>query len=201
MFRRAILILLTLTAVGSAVLAIATRQRPLYYWPKATTVPCRWKLYTAQSERGHFRISFESYEEWQPLSQKELEQREAESRSALHSIPFVDSPRTWRSWLRAYGFSAYYGNATTFGTGYEGERAVEMKTEVHNIGCGLPAWFVCIVAGAYPAIAFVRGPMLRRRHRRKRGLCERCAYDLTGNTSGVCPECGTQILAGEAASL
>ena len=24
------------------------------------------------------------------------------------------------------------------------------------------------------------------------GHCQRCRYDLTGNTSGVCPECGTQ---------
>jgi hypothetical protein len=22
--------------------------------------------------------------------------------------------------------------------------------------------------------------------------CKKCGYDLTGNTSGVCPECGTQ---------
>src|SRR5262245_24466128 len=25
------------------------------------------------------------------------------------------------------------------------------------------------------------------------GHCRRCGYDLTGNTSGVCPECGTAI--------
>jgi hypothetical protein len=25
------------------------------------------------------------------------------------------------------------------------------------------------------------------------GSCQRCRYDLTGNTSGVCPECGTAI--------
>jgi hypothetical protein len=200
MFRKVILILLTLTAVGSAVLGIATRQRPLYYWPKATTVPCEWKLYTAQSGRGHFRISFESYEEWQPLSQEELKQREAEAKFMLISIPPVDSPRTWRDRLSDYGFSAYSGNATAFGTGSEGERAVEMKTEVLSIGCGLPAWFVCVAAGAYPAIALVRGPMLRRCYRRKRGLCERCAYDLTGNTSGVCPECGTPTRVGEVAT-
>ncbi len=28
--------------------------------------------------------------------------------------------------------------------------------------------------------------------RRQMGLCIRCGYDLTGNTSGTCPECGTQ---------
>ena len=26
------------------------------------------------------------------------------------------------------------------------------------------------------------------------GICRRCGYDLTGNTSGVCPECGTVIV-------
>jgi hypothetical protein len=29
--------------------------------------------------------------------------------------------------------------------------------------------------------------------RQERGLCTRCGYDLTGNESGVCPECGTAI--------
>jgi hypothetical protein len=30
------------------------------------------------------------------------------------------------------------------------------------------------------------------------GFCSVCAYDLTGNTSGTCPECGTKIPAGRA---
>jgi hypothetical protein len=29
-------------------------------------------------------------------------------------------------------------------------------------------------------------------HRRHQGQCPRCGYDLTGNASGVCPECGTR---------
>ena len=37
-----------------------------------------------------------------------------------------------------------------------------------------------------------RGP-LRRWRRRKRGLCLHCGYNLTGNTSGVCPECAQKI--------
>jgi hypothetical protein len=32
-----------------------------------------------------------------------------------------------------------------------------------------------------------------RRWRRSRGLCPICEYDLTGNVSGICPECGTRI--------
>ena len=27
--------------------------------------------------------------------------------------------------------------------------------------------------------------------RRPPGACEKCGYDLSGNTTGVCPECGT----------
>ncbi len=39
------------------------------------------------------------------------------------------------------------------------------------------------------------GPLWRRRRRllRERGLCPVCGYELTGNVSGVCPECGTKI--------
>jgi hypothetical protein len=25
------------------------------------------------------------------------------------------------------------------------------------------------------------------------GLCQNCGYDLTGNVSGVCPECGGKV--------
>jgi hypothetical protein len=35
-------------------------------------------------------------------------------------------------------------------------------------------------------------PALRRDRRWRRGLCARCGYDLTGNVSGVCPECGAE---------
>ena len=31
------------------------------------------------------------------------------------------------------------------------------------------------------------------RDRDRLGLCRACGYNLTGNTSGVCPECGTPI--------
>jgi hypothetical protein len=33
-------------------------------------------------------------------------------------------------------------------------------------------------------------PYLCRHRRRKKSLCIHCGYDLTGNVSGVCPECG-----------
>ena len=51
--------------------------------------------------------------------------------------------------------------------------------------------FLVAILGAYPAWTFYRGPY-RRTVRRKKGLCLTCSYDLTGNESGVCPECGTK---------
>jgi len=51
---------------------------------------------------------------------------------------------------------------------------------------------VSLVLSAYPTIAFVRGP-LRCWRRRRHGLCLKCGYNLTGNLSGVCPECGTKV--------
>ena len=54
---------------------------------------------------------------------------------------------------------------------------------------GFPLWFPLIFFGAYPTLAFIRGP-LRRYRRRKRGLCVKCGYNLTGLTEPRCPECG-----------
>ncbi|MDB5304822.1 MAG: hypothetical protein JWM97_2371 [Phycisphaerales bacterium] len=33
----------------------------------------------------------------------------------------------------------------------------------------------------------------RRTWRKEYGLCPACGYDLTGNVSGTCPECGGKV--------
>ncbi len=53
----------------------------------------------------------------------------------------------------------------------------------------LNGWLVTGLVAVCPCAAFFRGPW-RRHRRRRRGRCVRCGYDLTGNLSGVCPECG-----------
>jgi hypothetical protein len=59
--------------------------------------------------------------------------------------------------------------------------------DVRGLRMGIGAPMTLLIA--YPFIAFVRARY--RRHRHKAGHCPACEYDLTGNTSGVCPECGT----------
>ena len=56
----------------------------------------------------------------------------------------------------------------------------------------IPFWVISLLLGMWPAIAFIRGPY-RRYRRRKKGLCLTCGYNLTGNVSGVCPECGEKL--------
>jgi hypothetical protein len=60
-------------------------------------------------------------------------------------------------------------------------------------------WMVCIhyawltgITAALPAVWLA--VWVRRITRRPgRGHCRKCFYDLTGNVSGVCPECGTAV--------
>ena len=56
----------------------------------------------------------------------------------------------------------------------------------------LPFWFPFVVL-LIPTL------LLWRRDRRKPrpGSCRRCDYDLTGNTTGRCPECGTPCPRGD----
>ncbi len=54
----------------------------------------------------------------------------------------------------------------------------------------LPLWLMVIGFCLYPAAIVLRF-LIRPRWRRLRHRCIHCSYNLTGNTSGVCPECGT----------
>ena len=52
----------------------------------------------------------------------------------------------------------------------------------------VPLWIPLIIL-AIPAVG-----LWRRYCRPLPGHCSRCRYDLTGNSSGVCPECGTTVV-------
>ena len=53
---------------------------------------------------------------------------------------------------------------------------------------GLPIWILLLPAAISTAFLFWRD-----RRRIPPGHCQRCGYNLTGNVSGKCPECGTPI--------
>lgn len=84
------------------------------------------------------------------------------------------------------GFADFAGFGwSRFVMPYQGGRVL-------NRSLYMPAWAPVVLFAAYPTIAFIRGP-LRRWRRGRKGLCVKCGYDLTGNTSGVCPECGEAL--------
>ena len=53
----------------------------------------------------------------------------------------------------------------------------------------IPYWFIVLACAAMPLIwGFTR------RRRRHADCCPTCHYNLTGNISGICPECGTSVV-------
>jgi len=66
-----------------------------------------------------------------------------------------------------------------------------MAIHAYNVSVFLPYWCVVVLTIPLPAIWLIQ----KRRHTRflNRSLCRSCGYNLTGNTSGVCPECGGAI--------
>ena len=78
--------------------------------------------------------------------------------------------------------------------GEEDEEA-DLKATVQTAAIQVTTKALFVAFATYPTIAlirYVRGP-LRRYRRRRKGLCLKCGYDLTGNVSGVCPECGKAV--------
>lgn len=60
-----------------------------------------------------------------------------------------------------------------------------------------PRWFPFVPAGllaCWPLFCTGRG-LIRLCRRRQHNHCRRCNYDLTGNISGTCPECGKPVRA------
>ena len=54
---------------------------------------------------------------------------------------------------------------------------------------GVPIFMAIL---SFPITLAAGAPFLADGHRVLPGHCRKCGYDLTGNVSGVCPECGTK---------
>ena len=85
---------------------------------------------------------------------------------------------SWSSW-NYHGFEFVRG-------------PLPFASRIGRVAVVFPLWFSFTLFMTYPAIVFLRGP-LRRWHRQRIGVCVKCAYNLFGNTSGICPECGAKI--------
>lgn len=84
------------------------------------------------------------------------------------------------------------GHHWILGTGKVSWWQNSSKNGCKTIRAEYPAALAIPVLGAYPLLALTRA-IVRRNRRRKPNECMNCSYDLTGNVSGTCPECGTNI--------
>ena len=103
------------------------------------------------------------------------------------------SDGSFRCWQLTFEYGACYWNS--FGPGCDG-------LEIHP--CSLPVridWRPLFEVRPFPEfglplwipfllVAIPTGILFWRDRRTPPGHCQRCRYDLTGNTSGICPECG-----------
>ncbi|MEK6675641.1 MAG: hypothetical protein AABZ47_08310 [Planctomycetota bacterium] len=60
-----------------------------------------------------------------------------------------------------------------------------------DIWAAIPFWALALLTGWYPVFSTCRWVVrFGRRRFKSANMCHKCEYDLTGNVSGVCPECG-----------
>jgi hypothetical protein len=71
-----------------------------------------------------------------------------------------------------------------------------LRMSLVRTGITLPLWMPATLFGIGPVIVYGRRKWKRHR-RRNRGLCLQCGYDLHGNMTGTCPECGRSAPAPE----
>ncbi|UCC31619.1 MAG: hypothetical protein JSU86_04940 [Phycisphaerales bacterium] len=105
--------------------------------------------------------------------------------------PAREEPRYGSSHSRILGFEFYWTEHYDHFSFRDKGGTDGTWTNVRGMCFRLPGWLLALLLAAYPAASAI--PTLRRRRRRRKGLCVSCAYDLTGNVSGVCPECGAKI--------
>lgn len=64
-----------------------------------------------------------------------------------------------------------------------------LRVRIHWSQLGFAGWAFGAIGGYVLAKRINR----RRAEREARGLCRRCGYNLSGNISGRCPECGEPL--------
>ncbi len=106
---------------------------------------------------------------------------------AVFAIVGAFSPFSIRFWLFATPIPQAFQAATMTIQNVVRGVALDAVLYRHIFLVGIVYFFICLVPAAIGAIArylWCRKPIY------PPGCCEKCGYNLTGNVSGSCPECG-----------
>jgi hypothetical protein len=96
-------------------------------------------------------------------------------------VPLYHKPPLFSFRRHSHAAFVLYWTPTTR-CGYDFEHAPFLTREAI-----IPLWIPLLL------VAFPTGVLVWRDRRIPLGHCRGCRYDLTGNTSGVCPECGHRV--------
>jgi hypothetical protein len=109
--------------------------------------------------------------------------------SMWYSVAQESPPITWEKSAGPFEITVFSQKAVGTGVWWQ---SLERSDGTRNLRITLrtPTYLLLPILAGPPLWALLRGPV-RRSRRRAKGLCETCAYNLTGNVTGICPECGT----------
>lgn len=119
-------------------------------------------------------------------------------------VPIDDASAVWLRNLDAQSKVHWYigpveGYPFSLDAFWEGVRRIGASSGSHVIvahavqhwrAVEFPLWPALLIVSIPSQMGITRLYRHRRRRPRKRDTCEKCGYSLTGNISGVCPECG-----------
>ena len=113
------------------------------------------------------------------------------SRSTGVSGIFGPGMRYWNS-DTAPDDMPYFGVTPHWGFGFLSNKWQSSSFMFHESQTArFPIWVPAILVIPFPAGALIA--VVRSRRIQPRMRCASCGYNLTANTSGVCPECGTPL--------
>lgn len=102
--------------------------------------------------------------------------------------PFRRHGLIWDSFGKPPWPRARLGQTNLLGFAHRRRRSAGPFGQLYDHRLIVPFWFPTCLAAVLPLLALQRRQTSRRRKRQ--GRCVSCGYDLTGNMSGICPECG-----------
>jgi len=149
--------------------ALRVNNQPLVDWENSRDLALLSQLRSAERSRTYARLEYQTYR---------LRHDNGE-RGGVEVVWEPDAKRLMENEGRAESLAATY------------ESALRAVTKTAFVERKLPSWIPPAVFGVLPGAW--AGAWAVRRRRKVRGACVACGHSLTGNMSGVCPECGTAI--------